>query len=161
MSAPPRRPPAAALELAVPDPAEGVKLIRVEGELRAQDADRLSGLLALAVAERARSLIVDLRACRFVDGVCARALAKASSQVGEGLESGVRLVTSPGSALADAMLAAWGCELSVHPTLSSAIRSVDGVSPAAAAGPQGGRFTAGRSRVSRPRDPGRGPPRSS
>jgi anti-anti-sigma factor len=104
-----------------PDRGRGVRLVQVEGDLHARDAQRFRRSLAAAAEAGRVRLVVDLRGCRFVSLVCASAVAETADELKQ--TSGVRLrvVTVPESVLEQALEGAWRSKLWIHHSVGAAL----------------------------------------
>jgi anti-anti-sigma regulatory factor len=102
------------------DRESGVKLVQVEGDLRAGDAMRFRRSLASAAAAGRGGLVVDLRGCRFVSRACASAVADAADDL-QRAGGHLRVVTPPESVLESALAGAWRSKLWIHHTIGAAV----------------------------------------
>jgi anti-anti-sigma factor len=112
---------AALIHVTDADRERGVRLVQVEGDLRASDAMRFRRLLATAAEASSDGLIVDLRGCRFVSRACAAVLAEAADELWQRSGARLRVVTPPESVLDSALKGAWRSQLWIHHSIGSAL----------------------------------------
>src|SRR6266487_1322594 len=91
----------------------GLALVEVNGRLQDAAIARWTALLNGVIAEGAAGIVVDLRGCTWIDSACSSALFRASSEMTEGTDAAMRLVTYAGSPV-DLELSGLAGELPVH-----------------------------------------------
>jgi anti-anti-sigma regulatory factor len=104
-----------------PDRGQGVRLVQVEGDLHARDAQRFRRSLAAAAEAGHARLVVDLRGCRFVSRVCASAVAETADELKQAFGVRLRVVTAPESVLEQALEGAWRSKLWIHHSVGAAL----------------------------------------
>jgi anti-anti-sigma regulatory factor len=99
-------------------------LVEVEGELDAPAVRHWRELLNSAITEGAMGVAIDLRGCRAIDVGCLSVVVAASAKLKERGDSGIKLVTTPGSPLERRVQATAAKRLDGHSSVGEALRSL-------------------------------------
>jgi anti-anti-sigma regulatory factor len=115
--------PPALLNLTEPTPQDGLMLLDVEGDLDAPTVSRWSELVSLAITDGATGITVDLRGCGTIELGCLSVLVAASGKLKGRGDSGINLVTTPGSPLERRVGATAAKGLPAYSSAGEALRS--------------------------------------
>jgi anti-anti-sigma regulatory factor len=116
--------PPAALCFATTTPGPGLILVDVEGDLEVPAVARWTVLLNSATRDGATGIAVDLRGCRTADPACLSVLLATSARLKARGGGGIKLVTTPGSALGRKVEAVFPMELPAYSSAAEALLSL-------------------------------------